>query len=172
MAMAQPLLSFLTGRARAALPFIESGVARGLSPTKIIESLIGLTPLFRRQTMLDVIAALQGRADLPRWMRITPPSEPLPLAAHVVSPVDLRGNYQYVLKVDNAPFNVPPNITVNSAVSLSQEEIFDNGRRVLVQSEKYPINEAEAMLIQFEITKATIAPSAPTVGIAGAAGLP
>jgi len=121
--MAQPLLDFITGRARAALPFLRGAVAQGLAPTAIVEALRTQGLSFRAQAMYDVIAALQNRASVAQYLRLTPPTTPLPAEAHALSVVNLRANYQYVVSAVNAASGAEYDITVSSAVPLSRVQI-------------------------------------------------
>ena len=123
MSMAQPLLDFLTGRARTALPFLRAGVAQGLSSSAIIAALQGQGLSFARQRMLDVIAALQGRADINRYIRLAGETTPLPPEAHTVSVTNLRTNYQYVVRAENPVTEDEYYVTVVSAVPLSVVQI-------------------------------------------------
>jgi len=58
--MATPVIDQLTGRARAALPFIEQGVANELGANVIIDMLSHAGLSFRRTDMLSVIRQVAG----------------------------------------------------------------------------------------------------------------
>lgn len=159
--MAQPLLDFLEGRAKAALPFLRAGVAQGLSPTAIIASLEGKVETFRRQAMLDIIHALQGVYKLPQYLRITPKATPLAAEAHVTSPSAMDTNYQYVTKLDNPDLPAPIYITVVSDVPLSQIAIMGQAQ-LMYLGEKYGlagIDEFQRSTV--DIVSASINPSTP-----------
>lgn len=129
--MATPALDFLTGRAREALPFLRGAIARGLSNAEIL-ALKGIEfASFARQRMLDVIAILRQsvpvRAGSPtlfqRYLRIVPPTTPLPIEAHAPSVTNLSSTYQYLVRADNLKTDEEFFITVSSAVPLSQVQI-------------------------------------------------
>lgn len=132
--MAEPLLDFLAGRAKAALPFLRGAVAQGLNINQIINALqasgIGT---FRRQSMLDIIAALQNRFDptnpkltrIARFMRLVPETTVLPPEAHTVNVVTAQGsNYEYVVRLQSEENPVPRYITVVSEIPLSAANVY------------------------------------------------
>lgn len=145
--MAQPLLDFLTGRARTALPFLRAGVNQGLSPTEIIASLQAQgIPTARRQTMLDIIAVLQGNAATRRTVRLLPPNEPIPAALHVTAVTNIKSLYQYTVRVTHPDLLTPQFLTVSSDVPLSRNNIladaqtmFTNGKYTQIEEDSYDL---------------------------------
>ena len=141
--MAQPLLDFIVGRARAALPFLRGLVAQALNPTAIVNRLQEQGLSFRRQAMFDLIAALQNRAGVAQYLRITPPNTPLPTEAHALSVVNLRSNYQYVVEAVNPISGAQSYITVSSEIPLSQVQIQATADSVFLSYRDLGVREGE-----------------------------
>jgi hypothetical protein len=146
--MAQPLLDFLTGRARAALPFMRKAVAAGVSAANALDVLRAFGVGFQTQAFYDVYNALLGRAKLPAYLRIVPDTTTLPYEAHAVNPVRQRTNYEYVIKIFHPPTGHQQYITVGSAVPLSvlqlkaqTDAIFASEAIYEVTREEYPDSE-------------------------------
>lgn len=164
--MPQPLLDFLTGRARQALPYLRALAARGTQAGVALEILRSFDLGFQRQQFLDVYAALQNRADVNRYLRIVPPNTLLPPEAHTVAVTELTSqgrfvNYQYVLEVENEPLGAPEFITVSSQVPLSQNEILSLGTGVLNNPAAYDFSTDQLGKIQLSIAEANVSQRAP-----------
>lgn len=146
MIMATPLLEFLEGRAKEALPYLRAAAAKGLTPTEAIKELTPLGLTFRRQAMLDVYAALQNRIDPERTARLVGQGVPIPQELHNVSPVDLGSNYQYVVGAYDVSGEPLGYVTVSSNIPLSAERIrlkagilFATGAEVYLEDPNIPI---------------------------------
>jgi len=159
MTMAQPLLDFITGRARAALSFLRGAVAQGLKATGIVDLLQSQGLSFRRQAMFDVIAALQNRASISQYLRITPPNTPLPAEAHALSVVNLRANYQYVVEAVNRISGAESYITVSSEIPLSQVQIQATADSVFLSYHDLAVREGEYVPGSARIIEANRDPS-------------
>lgn len=161
MIVAQPLLDFLTGSARAALPFLRSQVLQGISANQIISNLKDYGLSFQRQRVLDVIAALRGYADLPKYLRLVGGNTPLPYEAHVINIASQQANYNYVLKNENAPEGIPEYITVSSVVPLSVNNILALGRQKIFDQSRYQANAADLDKVTQTITEASASSRTP-----------
>ena len=121
--MAQPLLDFLTGRARAALPFLRAAAAQGLSGAVAIELVRQFAQTFQRQQMLDIYAVLQNRADPERIARLVGQYAPIPNELHTPSVTQLKNPYEYVVVATDEEGEDIGALTVGSTFPLSAEEI-------------------------------------------------
>lgn len=121
--MAQPLLDFLTGRARAALPYLEALAARNVRTADVFAILQGFDLSFQRQRVLDLYATLQGRIDPERSARLVGAGNVIPDELTNVAPVKLRSNYQYLISATGAEATEPTFATVSSDVPLSANTI-------------------------------------------------
>ena len=127
MIVAQPLLDFLTGRAKSALPFLRASAARGESSAQAIANLKGLDLTFNRQRMLDVYGALLNRTSPDRWFRLVGETTPLPVEAHTVAVTNLSNNFQYLLHAENTVTGDDYYVTVGSEFPLSKVQILALG---------------------------------------------
>jgi hypothetical protein len=149
MAMAQPLLDFLEGRARVALPFLRAAATAGVKVTAVIDVLRAFGLKFATQPILDIYAALQGRADIKRYLRIVPLTTTLPSEAHKANVVyNQIANYNYVIRVFHPDTMGTQYVVVASAVPLSQLQIrakvdamFATGERYKLTLEEYADSE-------------------------------
>lgn len=145
MEMAQPLLDFLEGRARAFLPFLRTGAAAGVKATAVIDVLRAFGIPFTTQRVLDIYAALQNRADLPRYLRLVPQTIPLPPEAHTINVVyEQVADYNYLVSVFHPATGRQEYITVASDIALSQANIraqvdaLFSGEKYQISLEEYP----------------------------------
>jgi hypothetical protein len=125
--MAVPLLDFLTGRAKAALPFLVASAEKGRTAAQAIAELAPLNLTFRRQAMLDVYAALTSAPTPTRIERLIGPDVPIPQNLHTTSPAPLGTNYQYVVSFESLVTENPDYLTVVSDVPLSIADIRELG---------------------------------------------
>lgn len=121
--MSVPLLDFLTGRAKQALPFLEGFAQKGFTPAQALEALKGLAPTFNRQSMLDVYAALQSRLTPERVLRLAGRTAPIPISLHNPSPADLGSNYQYRVGAFDETGEPIGYVTVSSNIPLAAVQI-------------------------------------------------
>lgn len=133
--MAQPLLDFLTGRARAALPYLEALAARNVRTADVFAILQGFDLSFQRQRVLDVYASLQGRIDPERTARLVGQGNVIPDEFTNVAPVKIKNQYSYLVSTPNIHTGEKEYGTVGSDVPLSANTI-----RVLAV-ELFTINE-------------------------------
>lgn len=159
--MAQPLLDFLVGRARQALPYMRALAARGTQPGIALEILKEFELGFQRQQFLDVYAALRNKADLNRYLRVVPANVTLPPESHAIAVTELTSagrpvNFQYTLELENEPLEAPEFITVSSQVPLSQNQILALGVGVLSDPSKYPFSTDQLGKIQLSIAQAEV----------------
>jgi hypothetical protein len=144
MAMAQPLLDFLEGRARVALPFLRAAANAGVKVTAVIDVLRAFGLKFATQPILDIYAALQGRADIRRYLRIVPPATTLPAEAHAANVVyNQAENYNYVIRVFNPALQHEQYVVVASAVPLSQLQIRAKVDAMFATGERYKLSLEE-----------------------------
>jgi hypothetical protein len=94
---------------------------------------------FQTQRMLDVYAALQGRADLERYLRIVPATTTLPYEAHTEAVYNIGTNYQYVVRVFNPALNNEQFVTVASEFPLSETQIRANVDAIFASGKKYEV---------------------------------
>jgi hypothetical protein len=139
MNMAQPLLDFITGSARMALPFLRKAAAAGVKAGAVIDVLRAFGLKFSTQRMLDVYAALQGRADLSRYLRIVPPTVTLPYEAHTEAVFNMRTNYQYVVRVFNPATQNEQYVTVVSEFPLAEVQIRAEVDTIFATGQKYQV---------------------------------
>jgi hypothetical protein len=125
--MAVPTLEFLTGRAKAALPFLVGAAERGLTPSQAIAELAPLNLTFRRQAMLDVYATLTSAPSPTRIERLIGANAPIPQNLHTTSPAPLGSNYQYQVSFGSLVTANPDYLTVTSDVPLSLAQIRELG---------------------------------------------
>jgi hypothetical protein len=136
--MATPLLDFLTGRAKQALPTLKGAAARGLSPTAALAELVPLNLTFNRQRMLDVYAALQPAVAPERAFRLAGQNVPLPYELHNNPPQQMIHNFEYVVEAVDEFSNPLGYLTVTSAVPLSGNEIrAQAGELFATQADEY-----------------------------------
>lgn len=157
--MPQPLLDFLVGRARQALPYMRALAARGTNAGVALEILQQFDLGFQKQRFLDVYAALQNRADVNRYARLVGPNGILPPEAHTVAVTELTSNgqpvnYQYLLEVENGPIQAPEYITVSSQVPLSTNDIFSLGTSILSNPARYSLTQEELGQITLSLQEA------------------
>lgn len=134
--MAFPLLDFVTGRARAALPFLQGFARQGLSPTAAISALRELGGGGQTQRLLDIYAVFQKRATTERVARLVGPLNVVPRELHTAAPYSLVHNYQYVISVPNAETLQDDYLSVSSDVRLTPLQIRTIGVG-LFNSEQY-----------------------------------
>ena len=138
--MAQPKLEFLTGKARQALPFLRGFANAELSPTSALNLLKALNIPIRTQTVLDIYAALQNRADLNRYLRLVPPTEPLPAEAHTGAVAPQRNNFEYIIQVTHPASKVSQYVQIGSDIPLSRNAIESRVAAIFIGNEKYNIS--------------------------------
>lgn len=144
--MAMPLLDFITGRARQALPFLRAAAVRGDTPSAALASLKPLDLTFNRQRMLDVYAALQNRLDVARTLRLVGSSTPIPAELHDIAASNINSNYQYIVGAyseEGIPLGF---LTVASSETLTRGEIeeragilFATQTELYIEDEQIPI---------------------------------
>lgn len=125
--MAEPLLDFLTGRARAALPFLRYAAARNLPASIANDILRQLGGGLQTQRIGDIYAVLQQRANPERIARLSGENAVIPIDIHTVSPEQLSSNYQYVIRTDITTNQQEDFLTVSSDVPLSPGQIRQQG---------------------------------------------
>lgn len=125
--MAQPLLDFLTGSARRALPFLRSAAAKGLSANAAIAGLRQLDIGVQRQRVLDIYAVLQNRANPERIARLAGENTTIPVDVHTPAPVDIANPFQYVIEANIEGEATGDYLTVVSTVPLSPRQIREQG---------------------------------------------
>lgn len=159
--MAQPLLDFLTGRARAALPFMRAAAAAGVKATNALDVLRAFGVGFQAQAFYDVYNALLGRAKLPAYLRLVPENVPLPYEAHFVNPAPQRNNYQYIVRVFHPPTQNEQHVAIVSDTALSQAQIFAATDELFagetpyeVMAEQYP--DAEKTILEASVATGVI----------------
>jgi hypothetical protein len=158
--MAQPLLDFLVGRAKAALPFLRKAAKEGLTATAAIESLKALNLTFQRQRMLDVYAALQSRADVNQYIRLVGENTVLPEEAHHPAETNLNSNYQYVVGGVNAAGEDLGFATITSAVPLAAIEIRALGTGLLASGSYLEDVVTDLEVAYVTIEEANVSPTA------------
>jgi hypothetical protein len=121
--MATPLLDFLTGRAKQALPILKGAAARGLSATAALALLVPEHLTFNRQRMLDVYAALQPAVAPERAFRLVGQNAPLPYELHNNPPQQMAHNFEYVVEAVDEFAEPLGYLTVSSAVPLAGNEV-------------------------------------------------
>lgn len=159
--MNTPLLDFLEGRAKEALPFLRGAAARGLTPSQAIAELKPLNLTFQRQRMLDVYAALQNRIDPERIARLVGEDIPLPQELHNVSPVELGSNYQYVVGAFDDTGEPLGFVTVSSAVPLAPTAIRALAGGVFASDKELYLDEPQIPIAAIAIGEANVSPGAP-----------
>lgn len=125
--MAEPLLDFLTGRARAALPFLRYAAARNLPASIANDILRQLGGGLQTQRIGDIYAVLQNRANAERVARLTGENGIIPIDLHVASPNELSSNYQYVIQAVINNEATGDFLTVSSDIPLSPGQIRAQG---------------------------------------------
>lgn len=159
--MAVPLLDFVTGRARQALPFLKKAASEGLTPTQAISQLRELGGGGQTQRLLDIYAALQNRISLPRILRLVGETTTIPKDLHHLAETTINSNYQYVIATSVGGYPTPDFLTVTSSVPLSAAQIRAQGA-FLFNSEEYsdldlgPVEQSD-----IDITEANVADYAP-----------
>jgi hypothetical protein len=168
MDMPTPLLDFLEGRAKSALPFLRAGVKQGQSATQIIANLAPLNLTFRRQAMLDVIAALQGKITPERKGGIEPPltrllgvNTPIPQDLHNPAVVNLNSNYQYVVNFAQEGVVTSDYLTVSSAVPLSIANIKLLGSLIANTGYLADVEAPQVSPTDVGVIEANVSPTAP-----------
>ena len=118
------LIDSLTGRARQALPYIQSLVNTTRSANEILTELTNLGFGIRRQTGLDIIGALRGKFTTQRASRLFGQNTPLPSDIYSQSPYNIRKNYNFRVKLTGAPAGEQQFINIVSDTELSLNAIF------------------------------------------------
>lgn len=155
--MAQPQLEFLTGKARQALPFLRGFARAELSPTSALNLLKALNIPIRTQTTLDIYAALQNRADITRYLRLVPPTQPLPTEAHTGAVAPQRNNFEYIIQVTHPATGVSQYVQIGSDIPLSQNAINSRVDAIFAGNEKYQIALEDYPDSTVQIVEANIA---------------
>lgn len=161
--MATPLLDFLVGRAKEALPYLRGAAKQGLSAAAAIELLRPLNLTFRRQSMLDVYAALTNRIDPERTARFVGQTIPIPLELHNVSPVNLSTNYQYVVGATDETGEPIGYVTVVSNVALAPVQIRTRAGLLFASEGELYLEEGSLPVTAVSIEEANVSPSAPNL---------
>ena len=168
MFMPQPLLDFLEGRARQALPFLRAAAKTELTAVQILAEMRaffppGATEPLRLQTQraLDIIAALRSRADVNRWIRLAGPATVLPPEAHFRNIAPQRSTFQYVVQVQNAPGEIPEIMTVSSDIPLSWESIQHGALLLAFDESRYEVDLALLGNISFTAVEANVKKGTP-----------
>lgn len=125
--MAQPLLDFLTGSARRALPFLKQYAKEGLSANAAASRLKLENAGIQRQKVLDIYAVLQNRANPERIARVTGENTTIPVEIHTPVPVDINSPFQYVVEANIEGQATGDYLTVVSTVPLSPRQIREQG---------------------------------------------
>jgi hypothetical protein len=159
--MAQPPLEFLAGAAKIAAPFLRKAAAAGVKATAVLDVLRAFGLRFSTQQMLDVYAAIQGRADLERYLRIVPPNVTLPPEAHVLNPSPQRVNYQYLIQVTHPVLETPRFATISSDVPLSASTIKAQTELLFRSSETTRLEEGNFSDAEVTILEAKRSAGAP-----------
>jgi hypothetical protein len=155
--MAQPLLDFLTGRARAALPFMRKAAAAGVTAANALDVLRAFGVGFQTQAFYDVYNALLGKATIKNYLRIVPETVTLPYEAHAVNPVRQRTNYEYVLEIFHPPTGHQQYITVGSAIPLSQLQLKAQADAIFSSEAVYEVEQAEYPDSEVTVIEANVA---------------
>jgi hypothetical protein len=156
--MAQPLLDFLEGPARAALGFMRRAAAAGVTGTAALDVLRAFGLKISTQAFYDVYNALKGNAKLPAYLRITPETTPLPYEAHTTNAIPQGTNYQYVVQVFHAPTNRKQYLTFGSDIPLSQANIAALTDAAFASESVYELTQEEYLDSEFTIIEANIIP--------------
>lgn len=150
--MALPLIAGLNALARAALPIIRGGVARGL-PSRAIQGAIrtAFGKGIRNQTLLDIIRAEKGIAQLGAQLKFLSKKaipNPFRLPAAITK---IRRRYSFVVQVVGFVIQTGEtrlkNITVATDTLLSRETLEALAERALIDGDSDPLDE---------ITKSTL----------------
>ena len=161
MAMAQPQLQFLVGKARAALPILRGAAAQGLSATEalgLVEQ-AGIRTL--RSVIFDIYAALQGRANVAQYLRLTPTTETLPPEAHARAVNPQADNYFYTARVFHPDTGNQQYVIVGSAVPLSEVQIRGSVDAIFATGEKYKVTLEDYPDSTVDIVEATVGSGVP-----------
>lgn len=97
--MAGSVLDGLSKTARAAYPFISSGVRQGLSANAIGRSLADAGLSIRRQALLDLVRLEKGATDYGKILRSLSRTARIDVGALPESITKIRRAYAYVLEV-------------------------------------------------------------------------
>lgn len=159
--MAQPLLDFLVGRAKEALPYLSGAARQGLTAAAAIDLLKPLNLTFNRQRMLDVYAALQNRKDPERSARLVGENVPIPQELHRESPADLSTNYQYVVGAYDENGDNLGHVTVVSSVPLAAAAIRENALDIFRSDTALYLSVKNAAINSVSIVEANVSVSAP-----------
>jgi hypothetical protein len=127
--VAQPVLEFLTGRARQALPYLRAAAAQGLSANAAIAALKAIPIALQRQKALDIYGVLLSRVSPERIIRLVGETTPIPIEFHSPAVRDQFSNYQYVVSTPNQLTDELAYLTVSSAVPLAGAEIRELGQQ-------------------------------------------
>jgi hypothetical protein len=92
-------LDSLTKNARAAYPFIQSGVRQGLSSNSIARALSSAGLPLRRQALLDLVRLEKGATDYGRILRSLSKGAPMNVEALPESVTRIRRAYAFVVEV-------------------------------------------------------------------------
>ena len=122
-AMPEPLLDFITGRARAALPFLRKAAAAKVSPSAAADVLRAFGAGIQTQKLLDIYAVLQQRFSVAQVLRLVPETTPIPEDLHFEPPFDVNHNFEYVVAPTFSVGNPDDYLTVVSSVPLSPASI-------------------------------------------------
>jgi hypothetical protein len=158
--MAERELSFLTGKAGEALPYLKGAAAEGLTPTAAIALLKGLNLTFNRQRMLDVYAALQARVDPERAARLVGQNVPLPQELHFTYPRQMSSDYEYVVEAVDEFAEPIGYVTISSSVPLAANEIRARGGLLFVTQSELYLEEEQQIPHSVSITEANVNASA------------
>jgi hypothetical protein len=159
--MAERELSFLTGRAGEALPYLKGAAAEGLTPTAAIALLKGLNLTFNRQRMLDVYAALQARVDPERAARLVGQNAPIPQELHFTPPQQMLANYEYVVEAVDEFAEPIGYVTISSSVPLAANEIRARGGLLFVTQSEVYLEEEDQIPHAVTIVEANVNASVP-----------
>lgn len=154
--MAQPLLDFITGRARLALPYLRAAAKQGLSAAKAIDLLRPFNLTFNRQRMLDVYGVLLNRIDPSRVERLVGSATPFPVDLHTPAPTNINSNFQYVVSTLDLTSQEDEYLTVSSSVPLAADEIREMGALLFAngqyfENEQAPVRAGEVAIIEANV---------------------
>ena len=142
----------LTAGARAAVPFIQSGVARGLSGNRIIAELKAAGTSARRSDVLTIARTIRGeRSAGLRVANIRPDFRPDPSRIPVAASPTMKREFTFKVRVDGLGpdgSGVRKGIMVTTDRLLTRREIEDRAREMLDDEDKDYGIEWQSLLIE------------------------
>lgn len=165
--MAQALIDYLTGKARAAFPTIAALAETAKSAQEIVSELRAAGLGFRNQNMLDIVAVLRNKADYNRYVRTFGENAPIPTSLHTPSVTTTDKNFSYLVELQNAPETLPEFVTVTSDVALSANDIFATATSFLSNDRYNEFDESQLSQITLDIQEARYSPNSPAASDLG-----